>query len=141
MFGRSLARGLVDLTSDAIHLMLLDDYTVGTTRDDAQFLSDVLAVATETVGTGYTAGGKLIVSPTLAESGHIEVFDTATDVSWASATFDPGPAWAVLYDKTPATNAARPVICYYDLDGAKPISGGTFKLTINVSGLLTLTGV
>ena len=138
-FSLSLATGLVDLTGDALKLMLLDTYTVGTTQDDAQFLADVLAVATETVGTGYTAGGKLIAAQTFTETGHVYALDSATDPAWTGATFSPGPAYAVLYDSTPSTDATRPVIGYFDLDGPNPISGGTFKLAINASGLLTMT--
>lgn len=136
--GLSLATGLVDLTGDDLRMMLLDTYVVGTTRDDAQFLADVLAVATETVGDGYTAGGKQIAAQTFAETGHIYALDTGTDLAWTGAAFDPGPAFAVLYDRTPATDATRPLIGYVDLDGPQP-TNGTFTLTINASGLLAMT--
>lgn len=138
MFSRSLARGLVDLLNDDLRLMLLSDYTVGTTRDDAQFLADVLAVATEVSGTGYTAGGQAVPSPTLDESGHIEVLDTDTNFVWTGADFT--FRWGVLYDRTPSTDATRPVIGFYDAGEDKVVSG-TLTLTINTSGLLTLTGV
>ena len=136
LFSKSLMTGLVDLTSDSIKLMLLDTYTVGTTRDDAQFVDDVLAVATEVSGTGYTAGGKLVPSPTLTASGHVETLDTATDFTWTSADFT--FRYGLLYDSTPGTDATNPVIGYYDAGSDQTVSG-TLTLTVNVSGILSLT--
>jgi hypothetical protein len=62
----SLFQGLINFSSDTIKAMLLSAYTVGSTLDTAQFLSDVLAAATETTGSGYTAGGATLGSKTVA---------------------------------------------------------------------------
>lgn len=65
---QSLWEGRINFTSDTIKAMLLASYTVGSTQDTAQFISDVLAAATEATGggnTGYTAGGATLASKTV----------------------------------------------------------------------------
>ena len=59
-----MGQKLVNLSTDTFKVMLLSAYTVGATQDSAQFVADVLAVATEASGTGYTAGGQTPVSYT-----------------------------------------------------------------------------
>lgn len=134
----SLATKKVDLTADTIKVMLLSAYTVGSTQDTAQYVADVLAVATEATGTGYTAGGTTISSPTFTETGHVYTLTSATNPSWASSTIT--AAYALIYDATPGSNATNPVIGYIDFGGNQSTSSGTFTLTINAAGLLTLTG-
>lgn len=133
----TLANGLVDLTGDSLKMMLLDSYTVGSTQDTAQFVADVLAVATEASGTGYTAGGKSLASITFAEAGHVYTLDSA-DITWAASTIT--ASFALLYDATPGSDITSPVIGYYDLGGDVSSAGGAFTLTINAAGLLTMTG-
>lgn len=118
--------------------MLLSAYTVGSTQDSAQFVSDVLAVGTEASGTGYTTGGVALSSPTFTASGHVYTFTTATNPSWSSSTIS--AAYALFYDSTPGTNSTNPVICYWDFGGTSSSSSGTYTLTISGSGILTITG-
>jgi hypothetical protein len=136
-FQTSAINKLANLTSDALKVMLLSAYTVGSTQDTAQFVSDVLAVGTEASGTGYTAGGQALSGVSISPSGHV-VTVTCTSPSWASSTIT--ASYAVFYDSTPGTNSTNPVICYWDFGGAQSSSSGTFTLTISGSGLLTLTG-
>jgi hypothetical protein len=133
----SLATKKVDLTADTIKVMLLSAYTVGSTQDTAQYVSDVLAVATEATGTGYSAGGVTLSSRTFAETGHVYALDGA-DPQWAASTVT--ASYALFYDATPGTNATNPVIGYLDFGGAQSTSGTTFKITLNAAGLLALTG-
>ena len=60
----SMGTKKIDFTADTFKVMLLSAYTVGSTQDSAQFVSDVLAVSTEASGTGYTSGGVALSSPT-----------------------------------------------------------------------------
>ncbi len=134
----SLAAKNINLTSDTLKVMLLSAYTVGTTQDTAQFVSDVLAApATEVSGTGYTAGGATLSSVTFTESGHVYTLGCANP-SWASSTIT--ASYALFYDSTPGSNATNPVLCYWDFGGAQSDSSGTFTLTISGSGLITVTG-
>ena len=105
----SLATKKIDFTADTLKVMLLSSYTVGTTQDTAQFVSDVLAVATEASGTGYTSGGVALSSPTFTASGHVYTLTTGTNPSWSSSTIS--AAYALFYDSAPGTNATNPVIC------------------------------
>jgi hypothetical protein len=137
MLTKSLADKLANLETDSLKAMLLSAYTVGTTQDTAQFLADVLAVATEASGTGYTAGGQALTSVTLTKSGHVYTL-TCANPSWTSSTIT--ASYVVFYDSTPGSNATDPVICYWDFGGASSSSSGTFTLTVSGSGLVTFTG-
>lgn len=137
--GLSLATKLIN-TTDTFKVMLLSAYTVGTTQDTAQFVSDILGVATEASGTGYTAGGQALVSPTFTESGHVYTLTSSTNPSWNAAGGALAAAYALFFDSTPGTNASNPVLCYWDLGGTQTATNGTFTLTLSGSGLYTLTG-
>jgi hypothetical protein len=137
-FGLSLATKKADLTADTIKVMLLSAYTVGTTQDTAQFVSDILSVGTEASGTGYTSGGVALVSPTFTASGHVYTLTSGTNPSWASSTIS--AAYALFYDSTPGTNSTNPVICYWDFGGTSSSSAGTFTLSLSGSGIYTYTG-
>jgi hypothetical protein len=131
----SLANKLADLDSDALYCMLLTAYTPG--QDTHQFLSDVLGAGTQVAnGSGYTTNGVALTSLSLAVAGHVVTLNAA-DATWTSATIS--AAYAVFYDRTPATDATRPVLAYWDLGGTQSSTAGTFKLTLS-SGVLTLTG-
>lgn len=138
MFLDSMASGLVDLHSDTFKAMLLEDYTVGTTVDEAQFLADVLAVATEAAGTGYTAGGQVLGSVSFDRTGSAWFF-TADDVTWDPSTVD--AAFLVVYDGTPATDATRPVVCFLDFGGIRSSAASAFTVQWNASGLFSFTNI
>jgi hypothetical protein len=133
----SLATKKIDVTADTFKVLLLSAYTVGSTQNTAQYVADVLAAATEASGPGYTAGGVVIASPTFTQVGLVYTFDSATDPAWPTSTIT--ASYALIYDSTPGTDATNPVVGYYDLDGAKSSSGGTFSLSLNASGIFTLT--
>lgn len=136
---KSLLDKLAQLETDTLKVALFSAYTVGTTQDTAQFYADVTAVATESTGTGYTAGGQALTGVTLTETNASHLYTlTCANPSWATASFS--AAYAVFYDSTPATAAAQPLICYWNLGGTQTVTGTTFTLTISASGLLTLTG-
>lgn len=138
----SLATKKITLPGDTIKCMLLSAYTVGSTQDTAQFVSDVLGVATEASGTGYSAGGVALTSVTWTASGHIYALK-GTIPAWNTSGGSLAAAFALFYDSTPGSNATNPVLCYWNLDGAggtQTSSNGTFTLTQNASGILTLTG-
>ncbi|MGW5259688.1 hypothetical protein ACWEQG_01855 [Microbispora sp. NPDC004025] len=61
---QSLWEGRINFATDTIKAMLLSSYTVGSTQDSAQFVSDVVlgGVGVETSGSGYTAGGQALAS-------------------------------------------------------------------------------
>lgn len=133
----SVGNKLIDFDSDTLKVMLLSAYTVGSTRNSAQFVADVLAVATEASGTGYSAGGQTLTSVTCAASGTVVTVDCADPV-WTTSTI--AAAYAIFYDSTPGSNATNPVICYWDFGGTVSSTGASFTLTIDATGLVTFTG-
>lgn len=135
----SLASGLVDLHTDSLKAMLLSAYTVGTTQDDAQFVADITAVATQAPATGgYALGGKLLTGVTWTRSGAVWTLD-CDDILWATSTID--AAFALFYDDTPTDPTAKPIVGYWDFGGTNSSAGTDFKLTVNASGLFTFTNV
>lgn len=130
----SLCAGEANLPSDTFKVMLLSAYTVGTTQDDAQYLADVLAVATQTTGSGYTAGGQALTGVTWTQTGHQFALD-CDDPTWDPSSIS--AAFALFYDSTPATDATRPLLCCWDFGGtAGPSVADAFTLPISTSGLL-----
>lgn len=131
-----LAEG-VDILGDNLKVMLLSAYIPGTTQDTAEFVSDVLAVASEASGTGYTAGGQVLTGVSVTEVGHvIEV--SCTNPNWNTVTLS--AAYALFFDATPGSNSTNPVICYWDFGGTDSPGGANLQLQINASGFVTLTG-
>lgn len=119
--------------------MLLSAYTVGTTQDTAQYVADVLAVATEASGTGYTAGGATLTGGSWSASGHVYTY-TGTIPAWNATGGSLAAAYALFFDSTPGSNATNPVLAYWDLGGTQTATNGTFTLTANASGIVTFTG-
>lgn len=131
----SLATKLVAFATDSLYVMLLASYTPS--QDTHQFLSHVLGAGAEVVGTGYVANGQALTSVTVSEAGHVTKL-TCASPSWNPITAT--PAYAVFYDRTPATDATRPLLAYWDFGGSVPLTAQSFTLAIASGGLLTLTG-
>lgn len=94
-------------------------------------------VAAEITGTGYTAGGVTVSSPTFTAGGSnnsVATFTTSTNPSWSSATFTANQA--ILYQSSAGTYQ---LACFWDFGGGVPVTNNTFTLTVNASGLLTAT--
>jgi hypothetical protein len=89
--------------------------------------------ANEVSGTGYTAGGAVVASPTLTGSGGIVTFDQA-DTSWSASTITNARA-ALLYADALAGNNA---ICLVDFTADYSTVNGTFLITWNASGVFTI---
>lgn len=124
----------LDLTADAIKVMLTtSSYTPD--QDAHDFKDDV---TNEVSGTGYTATGVTLTSPTLTYTGGTNTlaFDAA-DVSWTSSTIT--ARYAVIYDSTPGTDATRPLIMYVDFGADVSTTAGTLTLTWDAAGLCSVT--
>jgi len=94
-------------------------------------------VAAEITGTGYTAGGATVSSPTFSAGGSnnsVATWTSASNPNWTTATFTANQA--VFYESSASTNQ---LICFWDFGGAVSVVAGTFTLSINGSGLLTAT--
>ncbi len=124
----------IDWDSDTIKVMLCtSSYTPD--QDTHRYKS---SVTNEVTGTGYTAGGATLTSPTFAyTSGTNTVTLDAADTSWANSTIT--ARYAVIYDATPGTDATRPLIAYVDFGADVSSSAGTFQITWDAAGIFTVT--
>lgn len=63
----------------------------------------------------------------------IVVFDAA-DPSWPNSTLS-GVRYGVVYNRTPATDATRPLLCYLDFGSNQSTNNGTFTIQLDNDGL------
>lgn len=134
----------VNLSSDTLTVGLIASGTLAArgTSETYQTVADLLAnngsalTEVSTSGTGYSRQNLASVSYT--ESGLVVTL-TAANPSWAAATFSTVYGW--LHDETASsgTDATRPLLAIWDFGGSQSVSGATFTLTVNASGLLTWT--
>lgn len=135
-----LLNGVHDLDSHTFKMILttssqaLDATFVGTSTEC--LYADLTAQVAN--GNGYTTGGKTLTMSVTQSTGTITV--DCDDQSWTSATFT--AKYAVIFNDTP-TSPADPLLGFVDLEttsgtGLSP-SNGTLAVTINASGLFTLT--
>lgn len=129
-FKRDIMNGAIDLDTDTIKVMLVtSSYTVSaahTKRSD---------ITNEVSGTGYTAGGSAIGSPTVTNVSTNGVFD-GNDVAWTTSTIT--ARGAVLYKSRGGASSADELICYLDFGTDKVSTAGTFTISWNASGILNL---
>jgi hypothetical protein len=110
---------VVDFNTDTIKVALVSDAPVQDTDD---FFDDV----TEITGTGYTAGGITLTSPTVTyDTASDQVRLDAADVSWTSSTIT--ARYAVVYKST-GSAATSPLICYFDFGSNQSTTNGTFAI-------------
>lgn len=121
-------------------------------QDTAATMTDVKAatgwteMTTGQGGSNYTANanstssGLAISSPTWTESGHVWTWTTATNPSWTTAGAAFNPCIAVFFDAAGGTDATNLAVCWWDFGANQAGTGGNYTLTVNASGLLTVTG-
>ena len=125
---------LINFPSDTIKCSLHTS-TYVPDQDTHQFQS---SLTNEVTGTGYTAGGATIATPTLTYTSATNVLMLdGGDVSWASSTIT--ARFAVVYDSTPGTAATNPLIAYVDFGADVSSSSGTFSITWDAAGIATVT--
>lgn len=139
-----MGKKTINLSTDTLKVGLIASGTLAArgTSEGYEFVSDLLAnngsalTEVSTSGTGYTR--QSLTSVTYTVSGLVVTLDAA-DPAWASATFSTVYGW--IHDETASssTDATRPLICLWDFGGTQSVSGATFTLTVNASGLATFT--
>ena len=133
-FKRDIANGSIDLDTDTIKVMLVDD-TFAPDVDGDTKRSDVTG---EVTGTGYTAGGATLANKTVTvdTANDRAIFD-ADDVVWSTATIT--ARGAVLYKSRGGASTADELICYIDFGSNISSTAADFTLAFNASGILALT--
>lgn len=85
-----------------------------------------------TIGATVTDGGV-----TWTNVGVAAIVLDAADPSWAGASLT--ARYAVAYNRTPATDATRPLLGLSDFGSNKTASGGTFAITFASAGMIVVT--
>ena len=138
LYGNFLAKSLnkeIDWDSDTIKVALLtSSYTPN--QDTHDYYDDV--VANEVSGTGYTTGGNTLSSKTITYDGtnNVIILDAA-DVTWSSSTIT--ARYAVVYDDSGASNAAKALIGYVDFGSDQSSTNGNFTITWDSTGIVRIT--
>ena len=122
----------INLATDTIKVMLVKD-TYVPDQEAHRYKSSVTGEAS---GTGYTAGGVSLGTPTIGTSGKTVSFDGA-DVSWPSSTIS--GRYLVIYDGTPGSDAQRPLISYVDFGETVSTTSGTFQAVWASLGIFSVT--
>jgi hypothetical protein len=78
----------------------------------------------------YTVGGATLASQAVTVAATTKF--AGADTAWTSATFT--AAHAVLYDVTNSSS----LICSIDFGGEKTVAAGTFTISWNAAGIITL---
>ena len=92
-------------------------------------------ITNEVSGTGYTAGGATLASKTCTEATRVTTFDAA-DTTWTTSTITARDA--IIYYATGTASTSLLISCV-GFDADKSSDAGTFQLTWNASGILTIT--
>jgi len=134
----AIAEGGIDLDTDNFRMALV---TAGYTPNQSTHSTWSSVSANETSGTNYTAGGKPITVASSANSGLVYTWDI-DDVSWPSSTVT--AKYAVIVRSANGTDLQSTdlLVCYSDLEnsgGSLSTTNGTFAVSINESGVFTIT--
>lgn len=124
----------IDVSADTFKVVLVtSSYTFD--QDTHNFKDDI---TNEITGTGYTAGGATLTSPTFNYTSGTNTFAfDGADVAWTSATFT--ARGAVIYDATPGTDATRPLLVFVDFGADVTVTAGTLTLTWDSAGVASIT--
>jgi len=132
-FKKDIMNGNIDLDTDSIYVLLVTssytpDIDAHTKRSD---------ISNEVTGTGYTAAGAAITTPTVTQDNTNDkgVFD-GDDVTWSTATIT--ARGAVIYKHRGGASSADNLIAYIDFGGDKVSSAGNFTIQWNASGIIAL---
>ncbi len=110
-FTLDLGSGIHDFTTHTLKIALTNTLPVATHTT----LSQVGEIA---AGNGYTAGGNTLSTVTFTQTGGVATLDAANSTFTASGGSIGPFRYVVLYNDTPTTPKADPVIGYYDYGSA-----------------------
>jgi hypothetical protein len=126
--------GEIDFDSGDVKVALLED--AHTPNLDAHnYFDDV--VADEVSGTGYTAGGQVLGTPSVTyNTGTNTLVLDGDNASWGSSTIS--AAYAVVYLDT-GVDATSPLIGLVDFETIISSTDGTFSVNWDAAGIATVT--
>jgi len=121
-----------DWAADTIKVALTTS-TYTPNQDTHDYFDDV---TNEVTGTGYTAGGAALGTPTIASTLNVIKLD-GVDTAWTTSTIT--ARRAVVYDSTPGTAGTNPLLLWIDFGEDKVSDAGTFTITWHANGIATIT--
>jgi hypothetical protein len=130
-FKEGLGRGQFDLTTDALGCALLTSAYVPSAGHAV--LADVAAY--EVSGPGYAAGGKALSGVSWGRTGTSAVL-TAADPGWTEITAT--ARYACIYAAKTVGGRTNPLVCLLDFGADRGVTGGTFSVRFDASGVLAL---
>lgn len=126
------AARVVDFDTDTIKMMLVTNTYVPSATGHATKSS----VTNEVTGTGYTAGGATLTSPTVVDTAGTVAFDAA-DITWAqNAAGFSNARHGVIYKDT-GSAATSTLIGWIDFGADKGNVAGDLIIQFNAAGILT----
>jgi len=123
----------IDLDDDNVKVMMTtDSYTPN--QDTHNYKDDV---TNEVVGTGYTAGGSVLQTPTVAYATATNVWNfDADNPVWGSSSIT--ARRAVVYYNT-GTDSTSALIMYVDFGEDKTSADGDFTINWHADGICKVT--
>lgn len=127
-----MLQGNLNLLTDTIKVMLMNSTYVPNASTQNVY-SDITSV--EVVGTGYVAGGKILLNKSLVKDNinDCAIFK-ADDLIWGTSTIS--ARYAVIYD---ATESTLPLIACFDFGRLVESYGGDYHLNWNDYGIFKLS--
>ena len=130
-FKEGLGKGHFDLAADTLRCALLTSAYVPSAGHAA--LAD--AAACETSGPGYAAGGQTLARVVWTLSGTSAAL-AAADPSWTEASVT--ARYALIYVAKTVAGRTNPLVCLLDFGADRGVTGGTFAVRFDASGVLAL---
>lgn len=139
-YGRGLLAFLnkeVDVDTDDVRLVLLKS-TYTPDQDAHDYLDDLVLGTNEVAPSGsYTANGVAISSISRAYDGPTNT--TKVDgVDWEITNFAGTFRYAAVYDRTPASDATRPLLGYVDFGADQVFANALVKVIWHPDGIFTI---
>jgi len=123
----------IDWTVDTIKVSL-HTVTYVPAQDTHDFWNDA---TNEIVGTGYTADGQALASPTRTYAAGTNTLSLdAADSAWTTASFT--ARIAVVYKDRGGVTTADELLSYIDFGGDETVSSGTFTIQYHADGVVKI---
>lgn len=131
-FALNLAKKFIDFVGDPFFMMIADNGYVPDHAND-EFQSNV---TNEVTGTGYTAGGQVLVGQVITLIGRDSYF-IANNLTWSTVTFTNG-RYGIIYDAAGGSPSTNFLVGYVDFGANFSPAGSNFGITWNASGIFYL---
>lgn len=123
----------IDWTADTIKVSLHTS-TYVPNQDTHDFWDDA---TNEIAGTGYTADGQALGTPTRTYTGGTNTLSLdAVDSAWTTASFT--ARIAVVYKDRGGATSADELLSYVDFGGDETVSSGTFTIQWHTDGVIKI---